>query len=470
MTFPIVITTAGLQPTPPQTIRDTLVADVAAVNPGYTANLPGSLIEDVASTDVGAIILCDQAKVDLVNSLTPYGANAFLLNQLGQVYGVPQGTATNTSVYVVFSGPPGFVIAKGFTVSDGTYQYVIQDGGVIGSGSVSTNLFCLATIPGTWSVVANSVTQFITSVPSTITLTVTNPEAGTPGQGSQTEEDYRVQVLQAGLAASTGMSRYLKTLLENVSGVQPRLVSVRLNQISQWEIICGGGDPYQVAYAIYSAIFDVATLAGSVMAVSNITKANPGVVTAVLNHGLTTGQTATITGVVGMTGVNGVPYTITALTEKTFRIGDTSGFSSYVSGGVVSPNPRNITVTITDYPDSYNIPFVNPPQQAVTMTVTWNTSIANFTQQAAVSALGGPALVNYVNSIAVGAPMNLFEMQTVFQAAISSVIPPAFLTRMVFAVAINGVPTAVDSGTGIIEGDNESYFEAAANAVTFAQG
>ena len=59
-----------------------LVALVASENPDYTANLPGSLIEDIASTDVGALTGIDQARVDAINSVTPYGANAFVLAQL----------------------------------------------------------------------------------------------------------------------------------------------------------------------------------------------------------------------------------------------------------------------------------------------------------------------------------------------------------------------------------------------------
>jgi len=463
------MTQAGAQPTPPATILSTLIANVQAQDPGYTANLPGSLIEDISSTDVAAISLIDQYRVALINSLTPYGANEFLLNQLGQIYGVQLGQGSNTSVYVVFSGTPGFVIAQGFTVSDGSYQYTVQDGGIVGTGGASVPLYCLATVSGTWAIPASTVTQLITSVPSSISLSVTNPLAGTPGASNQTEEDYRAQVLQAGKAGSQGMASYVKTLLGNVPGVQNRLVSI-LQDAAGWEIIVGGGDPYQVAYAIYSGLFDVSTLVGSVIQISGITNANPGVATTVLNHGLTSGNTISITGST-VTAWNVTGATCTVIDEKTFSYAvNTTGFSTYTGGGVLTPNNRNTSVTITDYPNTYTIPFVLPPQQAVTMTVTWNTSITSFTQQTAVAAQGGPALIAYVNAIPVGAPMNLFELQATFQAAVASVVPPAFLTRMVFAVSINGVGVSPSSGTGIIAGDPESYFQCAANAITITQG
>ena len=129
-----IITPNGAQPTSPQVLRDELVAAATALAPGLTTTLPGSLIEDLASTATGALTVQDSAYVDLVNSISPYTANDFILLQLGNVYGVAQGVGSNTSVYVTFYGTPGFVINAGFIVSDGTHQYTVQDGGVISSG------------------------------------------------------------------------------------------------------------------------------------------------------------------------------------------------------------------------------------------------------------------------------------------------------------------------------------------------
>ena len=472
--LPLVMTAAGPQPTAPATLRAELLASVAATNPGYTANLPASLIEDVASTDVGALVIADTARVETVNSLTPYGANPFLLNQLGQVYGVPIGEPTSTSVFLVFSGPAGFVIGKGFLVSDGTHQYAAADGGVIDGTLQSTPLFFVATSQGSWPVPANSVTTLITSIPTSVsTITATNPLPGVPGIATgETEESYRARVLQAGLAASQGMTRYLKTLLGQVSGTQTRLISVRQIVGAGWEVICGGGDPYEVAFAIFQALFDINTLVGSTIKITGITNATLGVVTTDLNHGLVTGQNNVhIAGVVGMTGANGGPYTVTVLTEKTFTFGvNTSGFGAYVSGGVVTPNARNVVVDVDDYPDTYAIPFVNPPQQSVTMNVTWNTNATNFVSAAAVAQLAIPALTDYVNSIGVGQPINLLEMTTIFQAAITPVLIPDLLVRLVFSVNINGVTTAPPAGESVINGDPESYFFAAQSGIVVVQG
>lgn len=468
--LPTVITTAGLQPQSPITLRSQLIARVAATNPGYTSDLPGSLIEDISSTDVGAILLCDAARVELINSLSPYASNAFLLVQLGNIYGVTANTASNTSVYVVFTGTVGFPIPPGFTVSDGTYQYTVQDGGVVESGGSTVPLFCLATVPGSWPIAAGTVTTLITSIPSTIELACVNPLTGTPGGIAQTQEQFRASVLQAGLAASQGMPRYLKTLLGNVPGVQARLISVVQIDGGGWEVICGGGDPYAVANAIYEALFDISTIVGSTLNITGITSANPGVVTTNLNHGLMDGQTGVNIVGVDPSGFNATNATVTVLTEKTFSYGLDTTALTYVSGGSVTPNPRNVVVSIIDYPDTYSIVFVNPPQQTVTVSVLWNTNSPNYVSPAAVAQLGTPALVAYINSIPVGQPINVFALQETFQLAVASALPPMYLTRMIFTVDINGIQTSPASGFGTISGDPESYFFAASNAITITQG
>ncbi|MFA9204845.1 MAG: ubiquitin-activating E1 FCCH domain-containing protein [Bacteroidia bacterium] len=469
--LPIIIGPEGVTPQSPADVRTALTQIVAAEVPGYTNDLPGSLIEDIASTDVAAVLLADQARIDLLNSLTPRGANGFLTRQLGAIYGVPLGVASTTSVLVVFSGTPNYVVQPGFTVTDGTYQYVCTRGTVIGSSGDSPNAFCLATTQGSWAVPPNTVNQLATSLPAAVTLTVNNPTAGTPGGTEQTEAEYRAQVIQAGRAVSQGMPSALRAALQLVSGVQARLIGIR--QLSnQWEIIVGGGDPYEVALAIFQGLFDISDLTGSTMVVTDITKATHGVVTTELNHGYIVGDSVTFEDVVGMTEVNGNTYAVFAvIDEKTFSINvNTTGFTTYTSGGVLTPNLRNQLVSLVDYPDTYEIAYVAPPLQTVTMTVTWNTTATNIVSPVAVAQLAIPALVAYVNSVFVGQPMNLFELQATFQEAVAAVIPTAQLTRMVFAVSINGIGTAPQAGTGIIEGDPESYFFAEDTGITVTQG
>lgn len=396
-----VLTAQGAIPSPPATLRAKLVTSVSKTNSGYTSELPASLVEDIVSTDVGALVILDQGQVDVINSMSAFSASDFITNQLGQTLGIPKGVGSNTSVLVVFSSPTvGFLIGQGFVVSDGSHQYTVQDGGIIQTGGTTVPLFAVATQSGTWAVPVGTVTQLVTSVPSGITLTVTNQVTGIPGLAIQAPADYRAQVLQAEQAVMNGTPTTLRTLLGNVVGVQSRLISVRPAVTSMfWEIIVGGGDPYQVAYAIYKAL-------------------GPAIVNLV--------------------------------------------------GSVTTA--RNITATIYDYPDSYPILFVNPPQQTVSMTLTWNTNSVNLVSPLAVQQLAAAALANYVNAVAVGQPMNIFEMQAVFQASIVTLIPPEKITRMIFNVLIDGIVVLPEVGTGIIDGDLEGYFFTTPTLIGINQG
>lgn len=471
MSLPLVMTAAGPQPEAPTTILANIIAYAEAQAPGYTANLPASLIEDISSTDTGAVILCDAAQLELINSITPLGANQFILNQLGAQTGVVQGLDTNTSVYVVFSSTtPGFVINIGFTVSDGQYQYIAQDNAVIGSSGSTVPVFCVASVAGSWAVPINTVNEIITSVPAPIVVTCTNLVTGVPQAAAQTEEDYRAQVVQAQEATGVGMPSFLRTQLQNVPGVQARLISI-IQGTGQWEVIVGGGDPYAVALATYNGVLDISTLIGSTLSVLGLTQANPGVVTTSLNHGFTTGQVINIAGIVGPTSLNNTPLTITVLTQTTFSIGvNTTSLPAWASGGVITPNLRNEVVSINNFPDVYVIPFVLPPQQTVGVIATWNTDSPNFISAASVSNLAKAPLAAYINTIVVGQPINLIQMSTIFTESVSSVIPTEFLDRLVWSITINGITTAPQSGTEIVVGDPESYFFCTTANISVVQG
>jgi hypothetical protein len=72
-------------------------------------------------------------------------------------------------------------------------------------------------------------------------------------------------------------------------------------------------------------------------AITGITKASPGVVTANA-HGLVAGDKVKITEVVGMTEVNDVVFTVGTVTANTFQLSgiNTTAYTTYVSGGVWS--------------------------------------------------------------------------------------------------------------------------------------
>jgi hypothetical protein len=457
--LPLVMTDQGLQPAAPADLRASLISLVSAIVPDYTANLPGSLIEDISSTDTYALIESDSFLVDLVNSITPFGANAFLLNQLGILYGVDHQPITNTSVYVVFTGPPGYVIAQGFVVGDGTYQYICQTGGICGIDGNTLPMYALATVPGAWEVMANTVVQMLTSVPASIPLTVTNPVSGIPSLSGEPISIFRERCWTAGLAASTGMARYLKTLCGNVPGVQNRLVAVQTEE-NQYVVIVGGGDPYQVAYAIWQADFYTPGLTGATIEVAGIANTNPIIITTSNNHNLLTGDVELFTQIVGMPHLNFQQYAVTVTGDKTFTIPvDGTVMGKYQYGGVVTPNPINALITVSDFPDSYVIPFVIPPQERVAIVVIWDTDSPNFVSPEAIAQAAVPEIVDYINSLPAGTtPINMNVLNKVFLDSISRILVGEYVVDIEWAITINEVGRVPVSGTQVIWGDPYSYF------------
>lgn len=74
------------------------------------------------------------------------------------------------------------------------------------------------------------------------------------------------------------------------------------------------------------------------VSITDITAADPAVVTTGSSHGLTTGDAVLITGVVGMTEVNNRRYTVTVLNATTFQLQDYDSTlnDAYTSGGTVA--------------------------------------------------------------------------------------------------------------------------------------
>ncbi|MCS4265034.1 baseplate J/gp47 family protein [Serratia sp. BIGb0163] len=400
--LPIVVTQSGAQPTPPKTLLSNLITNVSAIVPGYTANLPAGLITDLASTATGAVALIDSAMVDTINSVTPYGANVPMLMQLGNIYGVTQGQGSNTSVNVTFMGLPGFVIPKGFIVSDGNYQYAVQNNTIVPNGGQTAPVYCLATTPGSWAVPEASVTQIITSVPSSITLTCTNVTTGVAGEDKQPESSYRAQVMQSGMSTAQGVPTFLRTLLQKVPGVKSNLISYRNISAGKWALIVGGGDPNDVGLAVYQAIPDISVLTADVV--------------------------------------------------------DGEG-----------NKPDSITVTITDYPDQYSIPIILPTSQMVTLILTWNIRVTELLDPDSVSSATTAQLVEYINGIPIGEPINTYQVESIFLSAISPLINPSQVSLIEISIGINGVIVPPAPGTGLVYGGEYSYFTTDSSHVTVQQ-
>lgn len=99
-------------------------------------------------------------------------------------------------------------------------------------------------------------------------------------------------------------------------------------------------------------IKDGAYVLKPVATITGITQANPAVVTTSAPHTFANGEKTAITGVVGMTEVNGTTPTIANVTASTFELQgvDSTSFGAYVSGGSAQSN--GIFELVTPYTEA----------------------------------------------------------------------------------------------------------------------
>ncbi len=498
---------SGPQPTPPATLQQALITNVSAVAPDFTANLPGVLVDDIVSTDVGALVTIDQARVDAVNSVSPLAANAYLLGLLGQQFGIAQGAAQNTSVYVVFSGLAGAVLPQGTIVSDGTYQYATQSATVIASNGSSASVLAVATQSGSWAVAAGTVTTVVTSFPTSYNRTVTNPASGTPGSAAQTTESFRAVVFQNFNRVAQGVPGYIVANLENLTGVNPALVAVQPVS-GGWKVICAGGDPTAMAGAIYLSVLDLSTIIGSVVDAPASPSATLSTTAGSLAHqawfwgvtALGTSGETTQSAQVTATTTSTDPSATIAWTASQGAVGyrvyrsatsdsytnasyyDVGNVTSYTDTGATATGTAtppttntadsslNTTVTITDGTNTFDVTFVTPVQNVATLSITWNTNLTNFTGGSLVNSAAAPAIAAYVNALGVNQPINYGVIQTVFTTAISGIIAQENISEFSITMTINGVAAAPASGQQIVSPlTSDGYFYVSSSGVTVAQ-
>jgi hypothetical protein len=100
------------------------------------------------------------------------------------------------------------------------------------------------------------------------------------------------------------------------------------------------GDTVQLGFTMSDAQMR-AFISGIPIAITGATQANPCVLTCTGQFGA--GQLITISGVVGMTQLNGNTYSVISSNSTTVTINvDSTAFTAYVSGGLATPvSPEN---------------------------------------------------------------------------------------------------------------------------------
>jgi hypothetical protein len=104
------------------------------------------------------------------------------------------------------------------------------------------------------------------------------------------------------------------------------------------------------AVSKYRTFVRVSTAAAAGKTITAITKANPAVCTS-NTHGLAVGTVVVLSGIVGMTELNGLAAVVTAQDTNTFTLGgiDSSDFTAYASGGTATPQTMTLVENALDF-------------------------------------------------------------------------------------------------------------------------
>lgn len=162
--------------------------------------------------------------------------------------------------------------------------------------------------------------------------------------------------IPAGGAANRPGLRYVATTKDSTKA--SRLIPFSFN--TEQTYILEFGDQYMRVFKDGEAVLE------PVQTITNITQANPAVVTTSAAHSYNNGDRVYITVVVGMTEVNGAYYTVANKTATTFELAgvDSTGYTAYSSGGQVA----RLFELVTPYveADLFRLQYV---QSADTMTI-----------------------------------------------------------------------------------------------------
>jgi len=131
-----------------------------------------------------------------------------------------------------------------------------------------------------------------------------------------------------GTDKTAGAAGYpVRTLFKPVSGTVLVAIGVTAIRSADWAVNTTTG---RVTFA-----------ADQAAVVTAITKAASAVLTVGAGHGLAVGQSVQVSGVVGMTEINGLRALITATTSTTITLAiNSTAFTTYTSGGVVHTRPQ----------------------------------------------------------------------------------------------------------------------------------
>lgn len=172
----------------------------------------GQLITSLTQEDLATIANLE----NMLNAFFFGGSGLNLDLWAWNTFRVQRKQGTPAQVNILITGIPNTVVTVGFTVSDGTYSYVIKEQAIIGlSGFISAAFEC--TEINQFIAPADTINQFVTTLNGV--ETVNNPAQSIPAILTETDSELFQRCLYFGATATNSSFRSIMANVAQVEGI-----------------------------------------------------------------------------------------------------------------------------------------------------------------------------------------------------------------------------------------------------------
>lgn len=475
----------GIQYKTLEELRAQYITQMTNVNPNFTA-LPGSVQSIIADESSVGSYQYQQGLAAVLSSLSQTYAPTEIVKMIGESVGLQQATDVQAAVDIVFTGSAGIVIPEGTICASADGSVIVRtlSGGAITSSGQVTLSAVVTTGNTATPVPAGTITVITPAIPG---VTVSQPDAGIAALPAETDQQYTQRVRAAMRCNRLGIRDVALTLIKSVSGVSPRLVSVRQQPAIQTTVTT----EVTASEAVTIPTMIEITFGSTTMRTTQSVSAND-MVSAIVDcwcDGQATvaaNATGTLaTAIAGVTDITAISDSVTTTNlGLTYIVGGgddyavaaaimMAGFGIYTAVPSTFNNSGAVSVSMRDGGDTITVGFVRPYQSS--MTVVCHVTLSGSVNYQAWVGIAQTAIIGYFSGLTVGATINIEDLKyTIKSDMLSSGQSWTAVEYLALTITAGGITLCTTASTGTISASAttygyDAYFAPSATDITFVQ-
>lgn len=245
-------------------IQEALIEKLQQVCPEFQ-HQPADIQSNLLDAAVQPLMEYENLMAECINSFAPGAGSEFIFRQLASAMGLIPKSEKKATVLLTFTGPIGTIIPQDCKVSDGNGHTFSTVEAIIlplnGSKSVEATADTLDLLA------AGTLTNILTSVPQGVQCT--NQSQSEAYTDEETFAELKARAQARIRSARFGGVDYATSLLASVEGVEPRQIAFFSKEVDSSqagkrvqgiEAVVGGGDIYEVAYALARSFLETQKL------------------------------------------------------------------------------------------------------------------------------------------------------------------------------------------------------------------